>query len=145
MTKKAEAIKTVRDMGDEELHDHVRAQRRKLFEMRFQQATGQVENHRQLRVIRRDIARALTIEGENRRTPAEVVEPSGPAASGHPPAAAPRDSRRRGPSLRRHPTAQQEPEHADSGADLAEEDVSLSEVEPGPDDDSEAEEGDSDE
>ncbi|MBV9101708.1 MAG: 50S ribosomal protein L29 [Candidatus Dormibacteraeota bacterium] len=152
MTKRAQALKAVREMGDDELRDHARAQRRKLFEMRFQQATGQVENHRQLRYIRREIARALTIESENRRTPPDLgdeTERTGPAASGHPPAAAPRNSRRRGPSLRRHPSARAQDEQPETPAvetEPDEEDVSLSEVEPGADvDSSEAEEGDADE
>ncbi len=65
MSKKTEAIKNVREMGDDELREHVRQQRRRLFELRFQQATGQVENHRQVRVVRREIARALTVDVEH--------------------------------------------------------------------------------
>lgn len=44
--------------------EQLRQQRRRLLEIRFQQATGQVANHRQLRAIRREIARLLTIERE---------------------------------------------------------------------------------
>ena len=50
-----------------ELDDHLRKQRRRLFEVRFQQATGQVENHRQVREIRHEIARALTVKIETER------------------------------------------------------------------------------
>ena len=64
MNKRAEAIKTLREMNDAELAEHLRAQRRKLFEIRFQQATGQVENHRQVREVRREIARTLTVQIE---------------------------------------------------------------------------------
>lgn len=137
MSKRSEAVKTVRDMGDDELYDHVRAQRRKLFEMRFQQATGQVENHRQLREIRRDIARALTVERQNAKGLTPVIgaaKQTGPAASGSPSDEAPRRSPRRMPSLRRHPSAsQQESTDAESVGDATpeEEDVSLSEAEPG--------------
>lgn len=144
MSKRLEAVKTVRDMTDEELYEHTRAQRRKLFEMRFQQATGQVENHRQLREMRRDIARAMTIERENAKGINQESNPQqpGPAASGHPPAASPRKSPRRGPSLRRHPSAEQErPDVEPIGDNTPEEesDVSLSEVEPGADDAAEQE------
>jgi ribosomal protein L29 len=43
-------------------------QRRKLFEIRLQQATGQVENTSQIRLIRREIARAMTVQLEAERT-----------------------------------------------------------------------------
>ena len=42
MSKRQEAIKALRDMTDDELHEHVQEQRRRLFELRFQMATGQV-------------------------------------------------------------------------------------------------------
>ena len=149
MTKRAEAIKTVRDMGDDELRDHVVAQRRKLFEMRFQQATGQVEDHRQLRYIRREIARAMTIEGQNRRTPLTVpgeTEGRG-AAPAEEAATATRESRRRGPSLRRRTAVRAEADEPETPQEEPDEaDVSLSEVEPGADaDPTEGDEGDSDE
>ena len=54
--------------SDEELLTHLMAQRRKLFEIRLQQATGQVENTSQIRVIRREIARAMTVQMEAQRT-----------------------------------------------------------------------------
>jgi large subunit ribosomal protein L29 len=50
-----------------ELDDHLLKQRRRLFEVRFQQATGQVENHRQVREIRHEIARAMTVKIEIER------------------------------------------------------------------------------
>lgn len=51
-------------MTPEQLDEHLRQQRRRLFEIRFQQATGQVANHRQIRALRREIARTLTIQAE---------------------------------------------------------------------------------
>ena len=44
MSKHSEALDKLRALSDEELHAHLVAQRRKLFEIRLQQATGQVEN-----------------------------------------------------------------------------------------------------
>ena len=64
MSKQSEAIKVLRDMTDTELGEHLRQQRRHLFELRFQQATGQVENHRQIRDTRREIARTMTVQIE---------------------------------------------------------------------------------
>jgi large subunit ribosomal protein L29 len=123
MTKRTEAIKAVRDMGDDELHGHVRAQRAKLFELRFQMATGQVENHRQTRLIRREIARAMTIDKEHERGIVHIAGRPAPAPAAP---AAPTRVRRRRPTA---PVATDAPIH-DPDAD--EKDVSLSEVEPGP-------------
>jgi large subunit ribosomal protein L29 len=69
MSKHAEALDKLRNLSDEELHTHLMAQRRKLFEIRLQQATGQVENTTQIRHIRREIARAMTVQVEALRTP----------------------------------------------------------------------------
>ena len=67
MSKQLERVKVLREMSPEDLMEHLRQQRRKLFEVRFQQATGQVENHRQVRELRREIARAMTVQIEARR------------------------------------------------------------------------------
>jgi large subunit ribosomal protein L29 len=67
MSKHADALDKLRTLSDEELHDHLMAQRRKLFEIRLQQATGQVENTTQIRHIRREIARAMTVQVEANR------------------------------------------------------------------------------
>ena len=131
MTKRIEAIKAVRDMGDDELHGHIRTQRSKLFELRFQMATGQVENHRQTREIRREIARAMTIDKEHERGIVRAERPSGPAASGRPPAGSPRSSTQRAPSRRRRPTAPVATDAPAHEPEVEEKDVSLSEVEPG--------------
>jgi large subunit ribosomal protein L29 len=68
VSKHAEAIDKLRALSDEELHTHLMQQRRKLFEIRLQQATGQVENTSQIRVIRKEIARAMTVQMEAERT-----------------------------------------------------------------------------
>ena len=54
----------LRDLGDEELIQRVRESKEELFNLRFQMATGQLENNRRLRVVRRDIARIYTIMRE---------------------------------------------------------------------------------
>lgn len=66
MSKQTQKMNALRQLSPEQLDDHMRAQRRKLFEVRFQQATGQVENHRQVRELRREIARTLTVQIEAR-------------------------------------------------------------------------------
>ena len=57
----------LRGMTVSELDDHLRKQRGALFQVRLQQATGQVENHRQVREIRQEIARAMTVRIEIER------------------------------------------------------------------------------
>jgi large subunit ribosomal protein L29 len=64
MTGQIEAVNALRSMSAEELEDHLHEQRRRLFEVRFQQAAGQVDNHRQIRALRREIARTMTIQVE---------------------------------------------------------------------------------
>jgi large subunit ribosomal protein L29 len=54
----------VHKMKDEELTEEVGRLRQKLFELRSQAVTEQVENPRQFRNIRRDIARLLTEQRE---------------------------------------------------------------------------------
>jgi large subunit ribosomal protein L29 len=45
----------------QELADRLRQSRRELYELRFQLAVGQLENHRQVRKVKKDIARILTV------------------------------------------------------------------------------------
>ncbi|MBA8827016.1 large subunit ribosomal protein L29 [Saccharopolyspora lacisalsi] len=54
----------LRELGDEELVLKLRESKEELFNLRFQMATGQLENNRRLRVVRRDIARIYTIMRE---------------------------------------------------------------------------------
>lgn len=51
----------IRDLRVEELEQRVAQTRRELFNLRFQNATGQLENTGQLKEVRRDIARLLTV------------------------------------------------------------------------------------
>jgi large subunit ribosomal protein L29 len=54
----------MRDLSDEELIDHIRTQRRDAFGLRFQHATGELENTAGLGTSKRGLARALTIAQE---------------------------------------------------------------------------------
>jgi large subunit ribosomal protein L29 len=54
----------VRDLRDEELAEHIKTVKRDLFGLRFQHATGELENTAGLRSSKRDLARALTIARE---------------------------------------------------------------------------------
>jgi large subunit ribosomal protein L29 len=67
VTRLAQRLAELRAMAPEELEAHMRQQRRRLFEVRFQQATGQVEDHQQIKALRREIAQAMTVQIETRR------------------------------------------------------------------------------
>jgi large subunit ribosomal protein L29 len=54
----------VRDLSDTELREHVVTARKELFGLRFQHATGELDNTSSLRKARREVARALTIARE---------------------------------------------------------------------------------
>jgi len=49
----------LRDLSDKELRTHVANQRRELFGLRLQHATGELENTAGMRTAKRDLARAL--------------------------------------------------------------------------------------
>ena len=51
----------LREISDKELTDHIRTQRREIFGLRFQHATGELENTAGLKSSKRELARALTI------------------------------------------------------------------------------------
>ena len=51
----------LRLLADEVLAERLKEAREELFNLRFQGATGQLENHGRLRAVRRDIARIYTI------------------------------------------------------------------------------------
>jgi len=52
----------LRDLSDEEMRGKLRELQEELFNLRFQLATGQIENVGRIRVVRRDIARLKTIQ-----------------------------------------------------------------------------------
>jgi large subunit ribosomal protein L29 len=56
--------KDLRDLSDEELAEQIRTLRRELFGLRFQHATGELENTAGVKSTKRDVARALTIARE---------------------------------------------------------------------------------
>jgi large subunit ribosomal protein L29 len=54
----------LRELADDELVSRLREAKAELFNLRVQAATGQLENHGRLQVIRREIARIYTIMRE---------------------------------------------------------------------------------
>jgi large subunit ribosomal protein L29 len=53
-----------RDMTREELAQKESDLRKELFNLRFQQATGEIENPRRIRTVRKEIAKVLTVMTE---------------------------------------------------------------------------------
>ncbi|MGB3439216.1 MAG: 50S ribosomal protein L29 [Actinophytocola sp.] len=54
----------MRELNDEELVLRLREAKEELFNLRFQMATGQMDNNRRLRTVRHDIARIYTVMRE---------------------------------------------------------------------------------
>lgn len=54
----------VRELSAEELKTKIRDLQQELFSLKYQLATGQIENPLRIRLVRRDIARAKTIMKE---------------------------------------------------------------------------------
>jgi len=68
----------LRELHDDELQTRLRESKEELFNLRFQMATGQLDNNRRLRDVRHDIARIYTILRE--RELGLSVAPEGGAA-----------------------------------------------------------------
>jgi large subunit ribosomal protein L29 len=57
----------LRQKSIEELVNGEGELREQLFKLRFQKATGQIQNHSKIRMVRKDLARLLTIRAERLR------------------------------------------------------------------------------
>ncbi len=68
------ATTNVRDLGDVQLVEFLAEERDRLFKLRFQLATGQLENTARIAQAKRDIARALTELRAREITAAEAVD-----------------------------------------------------------------------
>jgi large subunit ribosomal protein L29 len=62
----------LRDLQDDELVDHIRTQRREVFGLRFQLATGELENTAGVGTAKRDLARALTVARDRGLDPESI-------------------------------------------------------------------------
>ena len=66
--------KDLRDMSDRELAEHIAGTRKDMFGLRFQHATGELENTSGLRSGKRELARALTIAAERELAAAQASD-----------------------------------------------------------------------
>lgn len=61
-------LKTLRDKSVDELRNRERDLKEQLFKLRFQRATGRLENPMKMRQVRREIAQIETLLNERART-----------------------------------------------------------------------------
>ncbi len=71
--------KELRDMTTEELQQKAQQLKQELFNLRFQQATGRIENVMRIKQTRRDIARIKTIMREHGLAAAQPAQAKGNA------------------------------------------------------------------
>jgi large subunit ribosomal protein L29 len=64
----------LRELSDDELTLRLRDSRKELFNLRFQHATGQLDDPHKLNLTRREIARLLTVQAERARARAAAGE-----------------------------------------------------------------------
>jgi large subunit ribosomal protein L29 len=67
-------VQELRDLGNEELFERLESDKEELFNLRFQLATGQLDNPMRIKDVRHEIARILTIvrQREMERQAADV-------------------------------------------------------------------------
>jgi large subunit ribosomal protein L29 len=69
--KSKKAVTAFRDLSLDQLDDKLADMKKEQFNMRFQRASGQLENTSRMREVRRDIARLKTV-AHQKRTGAKV-------------------------------------------------------------------------
>ncbi len=64
--KSKQRFADLRVLSDDQLTDELLKLKKEQFNLRFQRATGQLENTSRVKIVRRDIARAKTIAAQKR-------------------------------------------------------------------------------
>ena len=59
-------IKEIRELSNEELQGRLRDLKQESMNLRLQKATGQLENSARLRLVRREVAKVMTVLSERR-------------------------------------------------------------------------------
>jgi large subunit ribosomal protein L29 len=59
-------LSDLKTMSDDQLNDELLKLKKEQFNLRFQRATGQLENTSRVRVVRREIARVKTVAARKR-------------------------------------------------------------------------------
>ena len=71
----------LREADESELETRLAEAKQELFNLRFQIVTGQLDNSARIQLVRRDIARILTVLREKEIEAAEALEPAGTGES----------------------------------------------------------------
>jgi large subunit ribosomal protein L29 len=79
MAKTKDHVTELRRLGDGELLGRLGEARRELFNLRFQLATGQLDNSARLGAVKKDIARLSTFLREREIAAAELQEEGAPS------------------------------------------------------------------
>ena len=66
--KNAQRLSDLKSMTTDQLNEELVKLKKEQFNLRFQKATGQLENSSRVRVVRRDIARVQTVANAKRAT-----------------------------------------------------------------------------
>jgi large subunit ribosomal protein L29 len=64
--KKTNRLSDIRVMTEDQLNDEALKLKKERFNLRFQKASGQLQDTARVRVVRRDIARVLTVAAQRR-------------------------------------------------------------------------------
>ncbi|HEV2362518.1 MAG TPA: 50S ribosomal protein L29, partial [Acidimicrobiales bacterium] len=72
----------LRDCDDDELDVRLTNARKELFNLRFQAATGRLDNVARIGQLRKDVARVLTVQRDREIAAAESGEPGAAATAG---------------------------------------------------------------
>ncbi|MCR8726558.1 50S ribosomal protein L29 [Frigidibacter sp. ROC022] len=70
----AKASTELKDKTPDQLRDQLVALKKEAFNLRFQQATGQLENTARMRIVRRDVARVMTALNQKAAAAATTAE-----------------------------------------------------------------------
>lgn len=64
----------IRDLSHEEMVKKLEETKEELFNLRFQNATGQLDNYKRIRELKRDVARIKTVMRQQEIAAAEAAE-----------------------------------------------------------------------
>ena len=74
-------VRELRDLGDVELLERLESDKEELFNLRFQLATGQLDNPMRIKQVRHEVARILTILRERDLEEEQVAHQAAAASS----------------------------------------------------------------
>lgn len=64
-------VSEIKELGHEEIEQKLEETKEELFNLRFQNATGQLDNYKRIRELKRDVARIKTVLREQEIANAE--------------------------------------------------------------------------